>query len=61
MQHVYVWRLMFGTYYQTTVAVITPRFGVRQKEQVLGLCDTTHPHVLSMTATPIPRTLALVK
>jgi ATP-dependent DNA helicase RecG len=34
------------------------RFGVRQR-QALVQKDTTAPHLLSMTATPIPRTLAL--
>jgi ATP-dependent DNA helicase RecG len=33
------------------------RFGVRQRMQLLE--QTTLPHVLSMTATPIPRTIAL--
>lgn len=33
------------------------RFGVRQRAALLG--DSMHPHVLVMTATPIPRTLAL--
>jgi ATP-dependent DNA helicase RecG len=33
------------------------RFGVRQRAALLG--ERTHPHVLVMTATPIPRTLAL--
>lgn len=37
------------------------RFGVRQKEGVLQLCTDLQPHMLSMSATPIPRTMALVK
>ncbi|KAF5829385.1 P-loop containing nucleoside triphosphate hydrolase protein [Dunaliella salina] len=37
------------------------KFGVRQKEAVLELCNSFHPHILSMSATPIPRTMALVK
>jgi ATP-dependent DNA helicase RecG len=37
------------------------RFGVRQRA-ALGAQDATHtPHVLHMTATPIPRTLALAR
>lgn len=34
------------------------RFGVRQRQQLLR-ANNSMPHVLSMTATPIPRTLAL--
>ena len=34
------------------------RFGVRQREKLMEKGDT--PHVLAMSATPIPRTLALV-
>ena len=36
------------------------RFGVRQRQQLLSLgSGTVRPHLLTMTATPIPRTLAL--
>jgi ATP-dependent DNA helicase RecG len=38
------------------------RFGVRQRDELLSPLNLTqdeHPHVLSMTATPIPRTLAM--
>lgn len=34
------------------------RFGVRQRENLAG--KGTHPHVLVMSATPIPRTLAII-
>lgn len=34
------------------------RFGVRQRESLTGKGD--HPHVLVMSATPIPRTLAII-
>lgn len=34
------------------------RFGVNQREKLLGKANAT-PHVLTMTATPIPRTLSL--
>lgn len=34
------------------------RFGVRQREALFG--KGTHPHVLVMSATPIPRTLAII-
>jgi ATP-dependent DNA helicase RecG len=34
------------------------RFGVRQRESLSGKGD--HPHVLVMSATPIPRTLAII-
>ncbi len=35
------------------------RFGIRQRAQLLGSGQATAPHFLSMSATPIPRTLAL--
>jgi ATP-dependent DNA helicase RecG len=37
------------------------RFGVQQRAQLRekGMHDNTHPHQLIMTATPIPRTLAM--
>jgi len=36
------------------------RFGVRQRSQLIAKAHGVVPHVLSMTATPIPRTLNLV-
>jgi ATP-dependent DNA helicase RecG len=36
------------------------RFGVRQRSQLAAKSHETLPHLLSMTATPIPRTLNLV-
>ena len=38
------------------------RFGVRQRSELQkkGACEQTAPHVLVMSATPIPRTLALI-
>ena len=35
------------------------RFGVAQRQKLMNTTDTHIPHLLSMTATPIPRTLAL--
>ncbi len=35
------------------------RFGVAQRQKLINTTDTHIPHLLSMTATPIPRTLAL--
>ena len=35
------------------------RFGVSQRQSLISLTETHTPHLLSMTATPIPRTLAL--
>ena len=35
------------------------RFGVAQRQRLINSADTYTPHLLSMTATPIPRTLAL--
>jgi ATP-dependent DNA helicase RecG len=35
------------------------RFGVRQRQELVRRKDACLPHLLSMTATPIPRTLAL--
>lgn len=35
------------------------RFGVAQRQKLINIADTHIPHLLSMTATPIPRTLAL--
>lgn len=37
------------------------RFGVRQKQKLRALCPALHPHMLTMSATPIPRTLALTR
>lgn len=34
------------------------RFGVKQREQLAGKGNT--PHILVMSATPIPRTLAII-
>lgn len=36
------------------------RFGVNQREYLLKKNDTCYPHVLVMSATPIPRTLAII-
>jgi ATP-dependent DNA helicase RecG len=36
------------------------RFGVRQRSNLPGKADGVQPHLLSMTATPIPRTLNMV-
>jgi ATP-dependent DNA helicase RecG len=33
---------------------------VKQRESLVGVMKDTAPHVLAMTATPIPRSLALV-
>ncbi|GAX84012.1 hypothetical protein CEUSTIGMA_g11437.t1 [Chlamydomonas eustigma] len=37
------------------------KFGIRQKESIARLQHSELPHVLSMSATPIPRTIALVR
>lgn len=63
------WDIVVGTHailqdnveFQSLALVITDeqhRFGVRQREILSG--KGTAPHVLAMSATPIPRTLALV-
>lgn len=67
------WDAVFGTHalisegvaYQRLGLVITDeqhRFGVRQRStlQEKGAQDAKAPHVLVMSATPIPRTLALI-
>ncbi|CAN5595821.1 ATP-dependent DNA helicase RecG [soil metagenome] len=36
------------------------RFGVRQRSHMINFEDRPSPHVLSMTATPIPRTLNMI-
>lgn len=63
------WNVVVGTHailqdnveFKDLALVITDeqhRFGVRQREKLMEKGDT--PHVLAMSATPIPRTLALV-
>ena len=63
------WDIVVGTHailqdnveFEDLALVITDeqhRFGVRQREKLMEKGDT--PHVLAMSATPIPRTLALV-
>ena len=67
------WDAVFGTHalisegvkYQRLGLVVTDeqhRFGVRQRStlQAKGAQEETAPHVLVMSATPIPRTLALI-
>ncbi len=67
------WQAVFGTHalisegveYQNLGLVITDeqhRFGVRQRSALSdrGIAGQKHPHVLVMSATPIPRTLALI-
>ncbi len=47
--------------YHSLALVVTDeqhRFGVRQREALSGKGD--HPHILVMSATPIPRTLAII-
>jgi ATP-dependent DNA helicase RecG len=48
---------------ELAVAVVDEqhRFGVRQRAALEGQEHTRRPHVLHMTATPIPRTLALAR
>ncbi len=67
------WQVVFGTHalisegvtYQRLGLAVTDeqhRFGVRQRStlQDKGAADGKAPHVLVMSATPIPRTLALI-
>ena len=67
------WDVVFGTHalisegvaYQHLGLVVTDeqhRFGVRQRSilQEKGIANEKAPHVLVMSATPIPRTLALI-
>ena len=67
------WNAVFGTHalisegvaYEKLGLVVTDeqhRFGVRQRStlQEKGASDAKAPHVLVMSATPIPRTLALI-
>ena len=52
-----------GTAFARLGLVITDeqhRFGVNQRSALVGKGDQNHPHVLVMSATPIPRTLALI-
>lgn len=66
-----VWQLAIGTHaliseavdYCNLALVITDeqhRFGVRQRKLLSDKGGETAPHVLVMSATPIPRTLALI-
>ena len=49
--------------YNNLALVITDeqhRFGVRQRETLSNKNETDNPHILVMSATPIPRTLAII-
>jgi ATP-dependent DNA helicase RecG len=65
------WQLVIGTHalissnvqYKQLGLVITDeqhRFGVRQRKDLENKADTLAPHTLVLSATPIPRTVALV-
>ena len=48
-------------FHQLGLAIVDEqhRFGVAQRSKLWGKNQTTYPHMLVMTATPIPRTLAM--